>query len=200
MQPDDMRAYLAKHCAAPADGSTEAVPALPPSAAALAQDDAAPDADIGSDASHLEESLFKTISESYFRQRIGLAILSFLMPLFLVFWGFPALQGSMSAYYHYGDPANIIYGGGGARRDVLVGVLCAVGCFLNLYKGYSKQEDIALNIAGVTAIGVALFPMDWPSACAPDDSFLACASPVWQVHAASAVIFFLMIAYVCVFR
>jgi hypothetical protein len=207
MQPDDVRAYLAKRCAPSDDMAIPTlwegvVPGEPPAAgiSSLPAGGGVSPPPAGAGTSRLEDSLFKTISDSYFFQRIGLAALSFLLPVFLVAWGFPALQGSMSAYYHYVDPVQTLYGGGGTRRNVLVGVLCAVGCFLNLYKGYSRREDIALNIAGITAIGVAMFPMDWPSACAPGQPFLQCASPIWMVHAASAILFFLMIAYVCVFR
>jgi len=59
-------------------------------------------------------------------------------------------QTSISAYYWTLDP----------ERNAFVGVLCAVGVFLLLYKGYSWFEDRVLDLAGVSAVGIAFFPMD----------------------------------------
>lgn len=43
-------------------------------------------------------------------------------------------------------------------RNVLVGALCAVGLFMFFYRGYDKYDNLAGNIAGFCAIGVAWFP------------------------------------------
>lgn len=88
----------------------------------------------------------------------------------------------MSAYYH---------AGGGAMRDEFVGILFAVGAFLYLYKGYTIQENYALNLAGFFAVLVAIFPMEWD--CGTD-------CKRFTVHGTCAVLFFLCIAYVCIFR
>ena len=66
--------------------------------------------------------------------------------------GWDDLQPSMSDYYYYQD---------GKMRDVFVGILCAIGVFLILYKGWEKLENRLLNAAGFFAIGVAIFPMGW---------------------------------------
>jgi hypothetical protein len=92
------------------------------------------------------------------------------------------LQGSMSAYYH---------GAGGAMRDVFVGILFAVGALLYLYKGFTTLENYALNLAGAFAIGVALFPMEWE--CGAE-------CKKFSLHGTFAVLLFLCIAYVCLFR
>ena len=130
--------------------------------------------------------LAKHIFATYFTLRHGIAILGIALPVVLWLGGVTfaglSLQGSMSAYYHAGD---------GAMRDVFVGVLFGVGAFLYLYKGYTRQENIALNLAGVFVVGVALFPMQW--ACGD-----ACGS--FSPHGTFAVLFFLCIAYVCIFR
>jgi hypothetical protein len=79
---------------------------------------------------------------------MGLLALAFpilLWPLGAQFLG-TSLQISMSAYYHTD------------LRDVFVGILVAIGTFLILYKGFSRREDWALNIAGISAIGIAIFP------------------------------------------
>jgi len=53
---------------------------------------------------------------------------------------------SMSGYY-YTD-----------MRNIFVGSLCALGVFLGAYEGYDNVDRWLTNIAGLGAIGVALFP------------------------------------------
>lgn len=79
-------------------------------------------------------------------------------------------------------------------RDLFVGMLCTIGAILFCYRGNSLQEDVALNIAGIAAVLIALFPMDWLASTAIPMSMAA------KVHSASAVTLFVAIAYVCVFR
>lgn len=126
------------------------------------------------------------ITASYTTLRIGMAGLAVVLPLLLYIGGqlradLP-LQGSMSAYYHAGD---------GAMRDIFVGMLFAIGFFLMLYKGFTLFENWALNLAGGFLLIVAAVPMAWD--CDP-------ACPQWSLHGAAAVLFFLSIAYVCIFR
>jgi hypothetical protein len=140
------------------------------------------------------KDLSKYISGTYFSIRVGLAVMAFAFPILLWLGGhFLAnvpLQGSMSAYYH----ASLHSGGGpagqGVMRDVFVGILFAVGVILFLYQGVTRLEDYALNLAGLLALGIALFPVQWSS------------SPelLGKLHDASAVSFFLCIAYVAIFR
>lgn len=141
-----------------------------------------------------EAAILESISASYFQLRLGLAVLAFALPILL--WlgaGHDHLQGSISAYYHYSAVGDLRYGAG-TVRDVLVGILCAAGAALYFYKGYSWQENLALNIAGIAAILLALAPMDWPHAPLAQKSFLS------LVHSGAAVVFFLGIAFVCLFR
>ena len=76
-------------------------------------------------------------------------------------------------------------------RDEFVGILFAVGVILFVYQGYTRLEDYALNLAGILAWGIALFPMAWPSG-ASHSSF--------SLHGTCALSFFVCIAYVCIFR
>ncbi len=55
----------------------------------------------------------------------------------------------------------------GSMRSYFVGFLFAVGAILFANKGYSRREDIFLNIAGVSALMIALFPMPWTGKLAP---------------------------------
>lgn len=136
---------------------------------------------------------------TFFRLRIGIAIISFAFPLilWLIGWlnGIP-LQGSMSAYYHACliDPDISTCIKGASARDWYVGVLFGVGVLLHLYKGYNWKENWALNFACYSSIGVALIPMGWP--VIEGQSFTESLS----LHGFSAVMFFIFMAYVCLFR
>src|SRR5687768_11654622 len=133
----------------------------------------------------MKKDLSDQIAATYRMLRLGLAVLAFTFPplLFvggLLLGGLP-LAGSMSAYYHYHptkplppdngalDQSAPIPGatdkeisGQGVMRNLFVGILFAVGGLLFAYQGFSRLEDHALNLAGIMAWGVALFPMNWP--------------------------------------
>jgi hypothetical protein len=92
-------------------------------------------------------------SRSYRGLRRAVGVLGVGLPAALVagcfvFGDAPALRDSISAYY------------GTVMRDVLVGVLCAIACFLFQYRGYpdTRSDDIAANIAAGGALLVALCP------------------------------------------
>lgn len=130
-------------------------------------------------------AVLANIQASYFFLRRGMAILALLFPL--VLWiggGLHNLQNSMSAYYHFDN---------GMMRNWFVGILWAIGTFLLLYKGYNWWEDTLLGIAGVMAISVAMFPMDWPESANAASSLHA------MIHAGSALCFFLCLAAVALF-
>ena len=123
------------------------------------------------------------VAATYHSIRTGIALVAIALPF--VLWiggawraGLP-LQQSMSAYYH------------SAMRDVFVGVLCAVGIVLYLYKGFTRLENYALNLAGFFVVGAALVPTQADGG-ASDNSV--------SLHGTFAVLFFLCIAYVCIFR
>jgi hypothetical protein len=78
--------------------------------------------------------------------------------------------------------------GTGAMRNWFVGLLFGVGVFLYLYKGFSTTENYALNLAGLLAAGIALYPMDlWET------------SHSGTLHGVFAVAFFIAIAFVAIF-
>jgi hypothetical protein len=125
------------------------------------------------------------ILDTYFSTRIGIAIIGILFPLILWLVGLRLdveLQGSISAYYHT------------LMRNVFVGILFAIGASLYLYKGYSTVEDLVLDGAGICAVCVALLPTSCPDEL-KCDTFTA---PV--LHGVSAILFFILIAYICIFR
>jgi hypothetical protein len=96
------------------------------------------------------------VSYRALRQLIG--ILGIGLPLTILFYTFivsgcGSLELSISAYYHT------------VVRDIMTGILCATGVFMITYKGYDKRDKWASRIAGVCAIGVAMFPTAEPVAC-----------------------------------
>lgn len=136
-----------------------------------------------------ESAVLASITASYFFLRRGLAILAIAFPFAL--WALAGVQDSLSAYYHCSRSGCGPAAGDGAGRDVLVGVLWATATFLIFYKGYTRREDWALNLAGVAAAGVAFFPSDFPS--------IDGRSLIGKIHFTSGLVFFLAIAFVCLF-
>ena len=123
---------------------------------------------------------------TYWGLRLGMSVLGASFPFLLALIGLflnVAIQKSMSAYYHVPE-------GEGVLRNIFVGILFAVGTALYMYKGYSKGENYALNLASVMAFGVALFPMAKHPPI-PSNGF--------TIHGAFSAAFFVSIAYVCVF-
>ena len=181
MKPQDVREHLEKAHKEPA-GSIEPEIAAAAPAAAPASAEALRD-----------ERIYRNISSSYFRLRRGMAVLAFAFPIALLLGaGIDEVQKSISAYYHFRGEGPPAYGGG-TMRNVFVGVLWAIGTFLYFYRGYSPREDVVLDIAGFAAVGISLFPMDWPPQ--PD----VARTLTGTIHFVSAVTFFLAIAYVCLF-
>ncbi len=129
------------------------------------------------------DQLRQHVTGTYLNVRFGIVMIGAALPVALWLGGRifddESLRASMSAYYY-----------SLTMRNVFVGALAAIGAILYLYKGFSRAEDWALNLAGICVILVALVPTDAPGA--PPRDF------TW--HAAFAVSFFVCIAYVCIFR
>jgi hypothetical protein len=124
------------------------------------------------------------LESSFIVQRRGMAFLAAVFPVAFLSSSFvfdrTAFQTSISAYYWTLD----------LERNIFVGVLCAVGVFLLLYKGYNRLEDRILDLAGISAAGVAFFPMDRAGDCA---------SAGISAHGVFAVTFFACIFIICIF-
>src|SRR5437763_14843945 len=87
---------------------------------------------------------------SYLTLRRAVGIIGFALPFVLILGKIllqdPGIQPSISDYYYT------------ITRNILVGSLCAIGVFLMSTKGYDRKDEIAGYLAGVCAIGTALFP------------------------------------------
>ncbi len=89
---------------------------------------------------------------SYLGIRRAIGACGFLLPILLGPFGWLVMgieiQENMSSYYHT------------PLRDVFVGVLCAIGIFLFCYRGHDWVESWTANFGCVSAIGIAIFPLD----------------------------------------
>jgi hypothetical protein len=132
----------------------------------------------------MQTDLQKHLLATYFSLRFGIFVIAVVFPLLLWLGGCVyvgvELQDSMSAYYHAAKD-------GRSMRDWFVGVLFSAAICLYVYKGYSRAENYALNFAAAMAVGVAIFPMSLDS------------GSKYSIHGVCAVLFFIAIAFVCVF-
>ena len=123
------------------------------------------------------------LAVSYFGLRRTIGFIGFFLPLVLslgnMFATGPGIEGSISAYYYT------------VMRDVFVGSLCAIGVFLLWYR-YERHDHTAAVLAGIFAIGVALFPT------APENP-TAAQETIRTVHVGFAALFFLTLAYMSIF-
>jgi len=134
----------------------------------------------------------KSLLISYKTLRRAVGILGITLPLTLYvgckFLGHCNLiQNSISHYYY------TIMG------DVLVGTLCAFGIFLLTYKGYTRLDQRASNLAGFCAICVALFPTGENLDLQCSIFKLASSGVRTSIHYGAAALFFVILAYISFF-
>lgn len=130
---------------------------------------------------------------SYVFMRFAIGVLGLALPPLLVFLepilfdGQPFPRGSLSAYYYSGV------------RELFVGILCAIGVFLVIYKITERtRESRVSTYAGLAVIVVALFPTGRPGAKVPATPLqdLAGANTVEAVHFVAAGTFILLLALI----
>jgi hypothetical protein len=128
---------------------------------------------------------------SYVFMRFAIGVLGVLLPPLLVllepllFGGQPFPRGSLSAYYYSGV------------RELFVGLLCAIGVFLVIYKVVDRTREARVSTyAGIAAIVVALFPTGKPGAGVPSTPLqvLLGERTVESIHFAAATVFILLLA------
>lgn len=129
--------------------------------------------------------ILEHMRSSYLNTRWGMALIALMLPILVVVTGAVfddlPLQSSLSAYYWATNT------GANQARIPFVGLLVTLGCFLFLYKGFTREEDHVLNMGGVSAICVAWFPMDIHGSGL-------------SIHGAFALLLFFSLAYVIGFR
>lgn len=123
---------------------------------------------------------------------LTIGILGFIFPILLIIIAVllqdcEFVQNSISAYYHT------------ISRNVFVGTLCAIALCLYAYKGYSKVDDLAGNIAAFLALGVAFFPTSVGepfTKCLPHEINTGLEG---KIHFISAALLFLTLAFFSLF-
>jgi hypothetical protein len=148
----------------------------------------------------------KLMLSMFLHLRLGVGIIGLSLPLVLVFGGKVmgvSFAGSMSAYYHATPQCSLPQcpaatkdsscqeSGRGPMRNWFVGNLFFIGAAMFLMKGFSNWENWALNLAGLAAPCVALFPMEWP-----------CRTPGFSIHSfhfPCAITFFVCAGFTCIF-
>jgi len=150
---------------------------------------------------------------TYHTLRVILAAIGFALPIVVTAAGWYQCQstvgffgGSLSAYYHRLAPFEFL-----SARDLFAGGLFAAAVCLFSYKGFSTKENVALNLAAVFAVGVALLPTaHGPAALNLAEARNSCVTFMGAdyhdsstrafLHGTSAVLFFLCLAYVSIWR
>ena len=102
-----------------------------------------------------KENVLDHMIDSYFWLRIALGVIAIMLPVVLAVIStispecttLVCTENSISEYF-YVDVAKALF----------IGILIAEGALLMMYKGYSNQENTALNFAGLFLWGVAFFP------------------------------------------
>ena len=86
-------------------------------------------------------------------------------------------------------------------REVFVGVLCAVSLFLFTYKGHTRLDGIASNVAGLLCLGVALFPTNIINGYACQENVVSFISIDFHsaIHFTCAGLFFLTLSLISLF-
>jgi hypothetical protein len=134
---------------------------------------------------------------TYFALRAAAGFVAIILPVVLVGWG--AWHGipkhamsSLSSFYWLSllPPLH----SNALLRNWFVGSLVAVGICLIAYEGYGALENRLLNLAGVAAIVVALFPMPCGNALNPSQLCEPFYGRTMPIHYIAAITFFLLIS------
>jgi hypothetical protein len=123
----------------------------------------------------------RTLVISYLGVRRAVGTVGLLLPILLGPVGWLAfgveIQENMSSYYHT------------VLRDVFVGAMCTIGVLLFCYRGYDRIENWSANLGCLSALGVALFPID------ADRDPLHQRSVAGWLHTMNGGVFFLTLAF-----
>ncbi|MDR2393222.1 MAG: DUF998 domain-containing protein [Treponema sp.] len=134
------------------------------------------------------------IAESYLRLRQTLGVLGILLPWADLLCGVVFGQGNP---YHWNDSISSTYYANSGI--VFTGVMTAVGLFLITYRGYDLGDRITCTISGFFGLALAVFPDDCPEGRLWN-LFMLHKEVTNTVHDISALIFFLSLIYMIVFR
>ena len=131
----------------------------------------------------------RLISFNTLRKSIGW--LGILLPAAMItgnyYFGCDSILNSNSEYYYT------------VTGNLLTGILCAVALFLIAYRGFDSTDHISTSLAGVFALGIAMFPTNDsdPYHCSIIKLAPNCLRS--EVHYIFAALFFIMLAWISLF-
>lgn len=134
----------------------------------------------------------QTVTIDTLKKLVG--VIAMFFPLMLILLSYASgqcttVQETISHYYY-----SIV-------GNVFVGALSSIAIFMIIYKGYPNSNDnIATNVAGIGALGIAFFPTSAPcdtSTCIVVNLYDV--PNVASIHYGSAVVMFVALAYICIF-
>ena len=125
---------------------------------------------------------------SYLSLREAIGFMGLSLPIVLWIGGLITqgnVQPSISHYYHT------------SMQDILVGYLFAISVFLMAYRGYESVDLWCGKVAGLSGIGVALFPTIKGLEKCTGEAVSEQAALISKVHLGSALLFFMTLAVFC---
>jgi hypothetical protein len=96
---------------------------------------------------------------NYINLRKAIGYIGFLFPVAL-FVGAWSISNSVLSWQWPGSVSGYYFT---SMRNVFVGALCVIAAFLIAYSGYNEMDRWITNLAGIFALGVALFPTGNPN-------------------------------------
>ena len=119
---------------------------------------------------------------SYLDQRKAIGVIGMALPFVLAIGKMllvgGGIQPSISAYYYT------------IMRGVFVGSLWSIGVFLFSYRGYSKVDSIAGNLACLFAVATSLFPTNPPGIPTTSQSIIGILHAIFALGLFSTLAFF----------
>jgi hypothetical protein len=148
------------------------------------------------DLDHIDQAIVENYRK--LRTRIGIIALAFPVLLIAVgaYWGL-SIQPTLSDYYYATEPVD-------KRIDAFpvrlwfCGILFVIGIFLYKYQAFSENENRWLSLAGLFALGVAVFPTSRDGKGDYDWVLAWIGLPQLSLHGIFAVLAFVCIAIVII--
>jgi hypothetical protein len=134
------------------------------------------------------------LTDSYLSLRRTLGILGILLPWIDLLCG--TFFGQGNPYHWNNSISSTYYANSGI---VFTGLMVAVGFFLVTYRGYDLGDKIACTTSGVFGMTLAVFPDNCPGGRLWN-LFMLPKEVTGKIHNISALIFFLSLIYMIVFR
>lgn len=125
---------------------------------------------------------------SYLEMRRAIGVLGLALPALCLFAAVfpsesdPLFYDTISMYYY------------SSVRDAFVAIVASLGLFLACYRGHDRRDNVLTTLTGLAALGVVLFPCQFPDSAVRQGVFLLAPRVSNVAHLSSAGVFFLLLA------